>query len=187
MLTPARSLAWRIVLASVCVLPGALWSGCTTVPFSNPAAQLRVQTMDPSTITVTFKGTDPASFTQPTATLTTEPGSIGASFKIAKVSYRRSGAAISNVPDLTLSVAGRVEASPLAAVPVGGQPGNSTNTAVVAGKGTFVLPVITGELLIAAKAQQIGSCVAIISLEGEDDAKFPVSIASQVTIVFVGS
>ena len=171
------------------VLAGLLaaLSACTTLPYSNPPAQIRVQSMDPSTVTVTFKGNDPATFTQPTATLTSEPGSIGATFRVAKVNYRRAGGAINGLSDSVLSVAGRVEASPLATVPVGGQPGNTTNTAVSAGKGTFVLPVITGELLTVAKAQQIGSCVAAITLEGEDDAKFPVSVSTQITVVFVGS
>jgi hypothetical protein len=176
--------AWGSLAIPVMV---AVLSGCTNVPYSNPPAQIRVQTMEPSTVTVTFKGTDPATFTQPTATLTSEPGSIGANFKVAKVSYRRAGAAINGLADGNFSVAGRVEASPLATVPVGGQPGNTTNTTVTPGKGTFVLPVITGELLTQAKAQQLGSCVVVITLEGEDDSRFPVSVATQITVVFVGT
>ena len=177
-------LDWRALLLLGAV---AIVSGCTTLPYTNPPAQIRVQTMDPSTVTVTFKGNDPPTFTQPSATLTSEPGSIGATFRVARVKYRRAGGGINGLTDPVLSVAGRVEASPLATVPVGGQPGNTTNTAVSAGKGTFVLPVVTGELLTVAKAQQIGSCVADITLEGEDDAKFPVSVATQITVVFVGS
>lgn len=164
-------------------------SGCGW--YTNVPAQLHVASIDPSTVSVVFNGTNPPQFTNPTVTLAGEPGSIGADLSDAAISYtdpsktgNASAITALNMPGQGIGL--RVEAAYLKSY---GTTGNtSTNPEFVAGTGKAVLPIVNQRVLDYAKQgdPKPGSVTAYVVLKGLDDAHLPAQVAFFVPVVFSG-
>lgn len=199
----------RVILggfASV-MLAGCGW-------YTNIPAQINVVSVEPSTVTVRYAKakdttgtvTNTVSFDQPVITLSGQPGSIGALFTVADITYRDSlslgtDKAPATVTDLKVQKvysSQRVDSSAMRENAGGGfvdikpdekNPGQMGNTKLTLGTTKFTLPIITNEVVAygAPGSGKSASIFAQIILSGTDDANWPLKREIIVPISFVNT
>lgn len=171
------------VLGTLVVLTGL--AGCGA--YTNVPAQVHVTHIEPATVGVVFSGTNPPQFTNPTVTITGEPGSIGTNLWKANIAYKVGTETAEKAMFLTDSaISLRVEPSMLKSYGTSGN--SSTAPEFVLGSGKAVMPVVNQKILDYAKSTdpKPGSLNAIVTLTGGDDALWPTNVTFQIPIVFSG-
>lgn len=176
--------------------------------YTNVPAMIHVKSVEPATVTVEFtkNKTDnvvTAKYTQPTITLESQPGSIGATFKDMRIAYydrslgqgpdpKKPMPEIGGGQELYLKAYVRVEPSTLHEDPSKGylEMKDIPDKRLVIGSAKFVAPVITNEVLALgdpASSTRKSLIFCRVVIEGEDDAKWPYSKEVFIPISFVDS
>lgn len=181
-----RMLGLALMAGLMAPLAGCGW-------YTNVPAQIRVKSIDP--ITVTYKepsagakATYDATVNNAVLTLTGEPGSIGASFKNAKIRYFVPGGK-DPVIEKSYPIDLRIESSGFREDPRKDEldDGNWSERKLIIGTGQLALPMLIDRAVLDYGFQKSSSSLyALIEFTGEDDAKYPQFLEVSVPIVFQG-
>ena len=152
-------------------------TGCG--PYTNFPAQIRVKSLDPSSAVVSFQreavGISVQQINNPVLTLQADPGSIGATYTVARILY--SDGAGQRIAILGKELGVTIRVPPSTFIDAQGK--------VVLGVGSSTLPIVNKEVVAFAVGNSgIGALVADITLEGTDDAKWPADLTLSVPILF---
>jgi hypothetical protein len=175
-----------------------LASGCGW--YTNIPASIYVYAVEPATVVygpTDTRGVREIKVTGPTVTFQGEPGSIGANFDSALVTYRLSNQATStSLPQLSLGLTFRVDSSNYPVRTADEAIGQATiGTAISTGRTTIALPVVTrhvedfGSRATGGPATEVNAAAvtAVVVFTGSDDANLPVSLEARIPIFFSGT
>lgn len=163
-------------------LIGFLAVGCG--PFTNVPAQIHVKSIDPAATTVTYtkdsSGNVTASFKNPLITFEGEPGSPGAVFTSAVITYYDDKhAVIKSDPDqLTLEVHIDVGTSNYR------DPQDTKK--ILLGTGSWTAPVVNQDVIDYGNKGTSSAITAVIDLTGKDYSWFPIVRTIAIPIAFAG-
>lgn len=159
-------------------------------PYTNVPAQIHVKSIEPSSVTVTYKtenNTLSSSFTNPTISFVGEPGSVGAVFSQAKITYyyldpAKNGAAVApgSVANQDLDINISIGTSNYK------DPDDSKK--IQLGTGAWLAPIVNRAVTDygADRSSAAKEIVANIVLIGRDEAWFPITMEISIPINFVG-
>ncbi len=183
-----RLLGMGLILGLMAPLAGCGW-------YTNVPAQIHVKSIQPSAVTVSYaepgagaKATYAATVGDAVLTLSGDPGSIGASYRSASVSYYAPGNE-NAVFERTFPIDLRVESSVYREDPRKDElgTGNWTDGKLIIGTGQVSLPMLVDRAVLDyGFGRTSGMLYALIRFTGEDDAKFPQNLEVSVPIVFTG-
>lgn len=151
--------------------------------YTNVPAQVHVQNVDPGTVSIVYNGAT-TTFTNPTVSAISEPGSIGVTYSDAKINYIGADGKSALTADMGINL--RVEASVPTSTPNNASGGQTGGTTVVATIGKSVFPIVNSQVLGYGKSNNNGSLSAQVTMTGIDDAHFPSTLVFYVPIVFSG-
>lgn len=163
--------------------------------YTNVPAQIQVKSIEPSAVTVTYKETDSgakaaydATVTDAVLTLSGQPGSIGVSYRNARVDYFAPGSE-SAVISRSFPIDLRVPPSVYREDPRKDELGTGTwqDGKLIIGTGQLTLSMfVDREIIQYGFGSGSKMLYALVTFTGEDDAKFPQSLEVSVPIVFTG-
>lgn len=155
-------------------------------PYTNVPAQIHVKSIEPSSVTVTYKTENnslTSTFTNPTISFVGEPGSIGATFNRALITYfyvDGEAKSVSSLVPQDLDIHIDVGTSNYK------DPDDSKK--IQLGTGSWLAPIVNRAITDygADRSSPAKVLTAEIALEGRDYAWFPIYKTISIPINFVG-